>query len=283
MNQLLCIPRTADAAGKAMAAVAEASSWVMVIGHCQADLLEVALASPAAVLAVVPDGLVLNDLREHWAGHWPERLQIAEQLIGAEAGEQAWFHYNDPRHNGPLGPDALGGRHTNLKLERLELREQISLHEALQSWEPAQQAEGALVLIGAWGADLLHQAGGRLQQLHRVLWLLDPSDRAPDTMALAQLDQQLQLSWLVRDASDIQPQGGFLWERDPRLQFEATVLAERDQLLVQRDSLTAERDALAAERNGMQEQFDAINRELDEILALIDQTQADPVGASAQE
>ena len=291
MDQLLCIPRTAEADLAAMGAVAQASTWVMVIGRCQADLLEAALASPAAVLAVVPDTSALEDLRDHWGGQWPERLQLAEQLIGAEAGEQPWFHYNDPRHNGPLGLDALAGRHTNLKLERLELREQISLQEALHSWDAATQADGTLVLIGAWAAALLHQAGGQLQHVQRVLWLVESA--APEL--LAELDQRLQQSWLVRSTTEQQPEGGCLWQRDPRLEFEATVLAERDQLIAQRDGLTVERDAIAterdglfAERDGMQERLDAINRELDDILALIDQAVVEPanepgVEAAAQE
>ena len=284
MDQLLCIPRTAEADLAAMGAVAQASTWVMVIGRCQADLLEAALASPAAVLAVVPDTSALEDLRDHWGGQWPERLQVAEQLIGVEAGEQPWFHYNDPRHNGPLGLDALAGRHANLKLERLELREQISLQEALHSWDGAAQADGSLVLIGAWAAALLHQAGGQLQHVQRVLWLVESA--APEL--LAELDQRLQQSWLVRSTAEQQPEGGCLWQRDPRLEFEATVLAERDQLIAQRDGLTAERDAIAAERDGMQERLDAINRELDEILALIDQAVVEPenepgVEAAAQE
>ena len=278
MDQLLCIPRTAEADLAAMGAVAQASTWVMVIGRCQADLLEVALASPAAVLAVVPDTSALEDLRDHWGGQWPERLQLAKQLIGAEAGEQPWFHYNDPRHNGPLGLDALAGRHTNLKLERLELREQISLQEALHSWDAAAQADGTLVLIGAWAAALLHQAGGQLQHVQRVLWLVESA--APEL--LAELDQQLQQSWLVRSTTEQQPEGGCLWQRDPRLEFEATVLAERDQLIAQRDGLTVERDAIAAERDGLFAEREAITAERNNLTAERDQLIAQRDGLTVE-
>lgn len=226
----------------------------MVIGNSRPECLEAALHESPTVLAVFPDETGLEQLKDYWHGAWPERLQIAQQLIGANACEQIWFHYNDQRCNGLIGPEAWAHRYPNLKLDRRESRHQISLVDALNQWEPAERSDGGLVLIGAWAEELLRGCGTSLQRLQNVLWLTDPGDVSADI--ILELESSLRLSWLVLDATSDQSAGCVVWKRDPDLQFKSTVLAERDELL--------------AEREAMKQRFESINRELDTILGLME-------------
>jgi hypothetical protein len=288
MDRLLSTPRSVEADPEAIAAACCTSSWLMVVGRCGPELLEAILCSAAPLLAVVPDETAVEELHEHWRHDWPEQLQVAEQLVGAEPGELAWFRYNDPRHNGITPPETLQRTSPNLKLQHLELREQITLSQALQGWPAAQADGGTLLLIGSVAEALQGPCSSELKGLQRLLWL--PAQGKPMLEQLVRFDQLLRTSWMVRDPAASAAEGLVVWEHDPRLQFEATVLAERDQLSSQRDQLTAERDQLssqrdqltaerdqlAAERDGLQQRMEAINRELDEILVLMDQAMPEP-------
>ncbi len=240
----------------------------MVVGRCQPKLLEAAISGVAPVLALVPDETAVEELHEHWRHSWPEQLRVAEQLVGAEPGEQAWFHYNDPRHNGVTPPETLQRTCPNLKLQHLELREQITLSQALQGWPAAEAEGGTLLLIDSVAEALQGPCSSELKGLKRLLWL--PAQEEPMPEQLAKLDQQLRMSWLARDPAASAAEGLVVWEHDPRLQFEATVLAERDQLAALRDSLTSERDQLSAHRDQLTTERDQLTAERDQLAALRD-------------
>jgi hypothetical protein len=250
---------------EAVQQAAATASWVVMVGQPSLDGLATALESEAPVLLVLPDERAMQELEERWSRPWPEHVELAALLLAAESGEAAWFHYNDPRLNGLVGPDALRATFPNLRLVRTELRPARTLDDLLADWAPAAgTGQGLLVLCDSAGLSLLAGAGPTLRRVKRLVWW--PNSVEPDAATtFAGLDAALQEQWLVATAPGI-------WQHDESLAFRATVQAERDALLHEREQLVQERDALQARANTQQAQLDRINIELDEILALIDQS-----------
>ena len=235
----------------------EQASWLLMAGVSDAGLIEAISSCGLATLLVLPDGHSLQQLEEEWERPWPEQLQVANVLLGEASGECPWFHYNDPRLNGPIPPEQLQTTHPNLKLEREELRQQITLADLLDSWEPAAD-DGGMVLLGPGAAPEWLQAGlPSLRRSRSVGW--QPRGHA-DTQTV---HPWLEAAWLVPSPPH-EPTGGWLlWQRDETLRFQATVIAERD-------ALATERDGLQEQVRALEERMARINSELDEILALID-------------
>ena len=283
MEQLLGSSRTSTAQCDAIAAVARGSRWLVVVGDCDPGLLAAGLTGPSAVLALVPNGAAVDLVHEHWTDHWPEHLQVMEKLVGSEVGEKAWFRYNDPRFDGVTRPEVLRRTYPNLRLKGMELREQITLAQALQGWPPAQCEPGALVLVGAGAEQVLSPANSNLRTVHTILWLDTPPDLS--TELLAQLDEQLRQNWLLRSQKDESLDRDLIWRRNHQLQQTATLEAERDETITQngqlkaqletiyteRDQLASEKEGITRERDGLQQKLDIVNQELKGTLALIDQ------------
>jgi len=272
---------------------AKTASWVVLVGRPSPDVLEAVLANQKAMFLALPDERARQGLVEARNGNLPEHVELAAMLIGAESGEVAWFHYNDSRHNGLVGPDALLANYPNLRLLSVELRPTSTLHDLLAGWEPAAGAgQGLLVLCDDAGLSWLPGAGQTLRRVEQLAWW--PSSVEPNSATtLDGLDAALQEQWLVATAPGI-------WQHDESLAFRASVQAERDALLhereqlissnsqseariqeleaqyaalsAEREQLVQEREALKVQSNAQQERLDRINSELDEILALIDQS-----------
>ena len=227
-TQLLSTDAAAMVPLNAVREAACTSSWIIVVGRPDVVLLEAVLANPSAVLVALPDDRAIQELEEAHNGTWPGHVELAAALIGAEAGEVAWFHYNDPRHNGLVGPEALLAAYPNLRLLSVELRPQRSLQDLLAGWEPAQGAgQGLLVLCDDAALSWLPGAGPSLRCVERLVWWPSNAD-GEATTAVEGLDTALQEQWLVATAPGI-------WQHDRSLAFRATVQAERDALLHERE------------------------------------------------
>ena len=239
----------------------EQASWLLMAGVSDAGLIEAISSCGLATLLVLPDAHSLQQLEEEWERPWPEQLQVANVLLGEASGECPWFHYNDPRLNGPIPLEQLQTIHPNLKLERVELRQQITLADLLDRWEPAAD-DGGMVLLGHGASpEWLHAGLPGLRRSRSVGW--QPRGHA-DTQTV---HPWLEAAWLVPSPPH-EPTGGWLlWERDETLRFQATVIAERDALAAERDVLLGERDALLAERAGLAAERDALATERDGLQA----------------
>ena len=239
----------------------EQASWLLMAGVSDAGLIEAISSCGLATLLVLPDGHSLQQLEEEWERPWPEQLQVANVLLGEASGECPWFHYNDPRLNGPIPLEQLQTIHPNLKLERVELRQQLTLADLLDRWEPAAD-DGGMVLLGPGAAPEWLQSGPPgLRRSRSVGW---QPRRHADTQTV---HPWLEAAWLVPSPPH-EPTGGWLlWERDETLRFQATVIAERDALAAERDVLLGERDALLAERDGLAAERDSLATERDGLQA----------------
>jgi len=259
-------------------------SWVVLVGRPNLELLDLALGYDAPILIALPDAGAIQELEEAWNRPWPPHVQCIAQLIGPEAGEAAWFHYNDPRHNGGLGPEALLPLYPNLRLRSVELRPTSTLADLLTSWEPAGVGRGLLVLSDDMGLAWLSGAGQTLREVEWLIWC--PSTTAP-THAFAQpeLDAALQEHWLTA-------MGPGIWQHDEAMAFRATVLRERDALLLeceqsrrindqgaarigeleaQQAALTAERDAISQANAAQQAQIGELEAQQAALTAERDQ------------
>lgn len=240
----------------------EQASWLLMVGHSDAGLIEAISSNRVETLVVLPNAHSLEQLQEEWASPWPEQLHVADVLLGEASGECPWFHYNDPRLNGLVPLEQLQNTHPNLKLERVELRQQITLADLLARWEPAAN-DGGMVLLGPGAAPEWLQAG--LPGLQRARSLGWQPGRHAETQTVR---PWLEAAWLLPSPQHDLAEGWRLWQRDETLRFQSTVVAERD-------ALRAERDALQDQVRGLEERMTRINSELDEILALIDSANTD--------
>ena len=269
------------------------ATWIVLLGTADHSLLKVLCSTGAPVLVVEPDESLLDQRAETAAALGLEGVVFLEQLVGAQAEEKPWFRYNDSRQNGVLSLSDLKPRYPNLRLEGIEMRQQISLSQLLASWDPAQADGGLLVLPGHVGAEWLENALPSLQKL-RLLALGSPVREA--SASHSTIEALLRKAWLVRQPLEAsQSLGMEIWLRDSQLQFQATVLAERDRLRSQvlaleeeKLSLISERDGVMAEREKfrgqvrkLEDRMAAINRELDEILALMELEKFESVDPSS--
>ena len=245
------------------------AKWLVVVGISEQNLLTVACACAGPVLVVLPDQSCIDQLQEKWVECIPPRVQLNVQLLGSHFGERTWFYYNDARLNGTIPIEQLQITRPNLRLERVELREQTTLGNLLAGWEPARDDGGMLLIAGPLGP-LLQTAGDHLQQVACLLCI--PQSKAANPVlvtddseltALAELDECCQASWLMRDRDDVHHEAWLAWHRDETLRFEATIVAERDQLL-------SKCDLLQKELASREEQLGRISQDLDKILDLIE-------------
>ena len=183
--------------------------------------------------------------------------------------ERPWFHYNDARLNGTTSIEQLQPIHPNLRLERVELREQITFTDMLDGWQPTHE-DGGMLLITGPVRELLETAGAYLRKVASVVWIpqaianISPGAELEKECAdLAQVDACCQANWLKRDCAHTGPAAWLVWHRDDTLRFQATVVEERDRLLARCELLQA---TLAAR----DEQLSRINQELDSIIGMIE-------------
>lgn len=235
------------------------AKWLVCIGAPHLALLNSLADREHPMLLVLPSrekeqGLLERSGREGWPEHWEPQAQ----LVGAQDGESTWFRYSDPRCDGVIPADQLLLNYPNLKLEGIELRQQISLNTLLETWKPASNDGGVLLLapessdlLGSLNTTLAMRLVGVVQQGFRV-----KPDPDPDLVG------RLGLASLVPLAGGAS-EGACVWRRDPMVYLERTLLAERDQLKDESDGL--ERRVLDLER-----QLAAINSEIDSILSLLD-------------
>ena len=161
-----------------LAQVFRSCQWLVVIGAVDPHVLELAARAPRSLLAVA-ERAQLDPALPVDGG---DNLELREQLVGASSQAVSWYVYNDTRLNGLRAPEALRASYPNLKLERLELRQQISLLDLLQSWEPAGASGGALLAVGALGLAALMGAAEELRQVDDLA--LVGIDRLPDPVGI---------------------------------------------------------------------------------------------------
>ena len=294
------------------------AAWIVLVGTANRLVLECLRGLTPPILIVEPDPGLLEERAEVAAAFGLEGIAFLEQLVGGDAKEASWYRYNDPRLNGVEPLSCLKTRYPNLSLESVEVRQQVSLVQLLQAWEPASVDGGVLVLPEQAGLDWLDGAVPCLRRLRALVWQWGESWPTP---LQQQLDAVLADCWLVPEIDEGLPRlSPLVWRRDSALHFQATVLTQRDQLLkqvqlledsqvalvVERDGVMSERDALrnqvavlegekaslVAERDEVMLERDAlsnqvavlegrmatINNELDDLLALIDQHDIDNIG-----
>ena len=259
------------------------ASWVVVVGDAGDAVLESLCDAHAPILIVESDLAHLETLSHVVTVLGLKDVELIQQLVGGNTVERPWFRYSDPRKDGLLSLPELQSDFPNLQLEGVEMRQQIGLAQLLQEWEPAQVDGGVLVLPAHAEPDWLDLARSALSRLLVLAWRIGDVI-IPNDLALA-LDDVLREAWLVpQDSGCHLPVDFTLWLRDEQLQFQASVLLERDslrcqvqQMELEHRALLAERDDLSQEREDLQRQvrvletrMAAINLELDGILALLD-------------
>lgn len=245
------------------------AKWLVVVGIDEQDLLAVASACAGPVLVVLPDQSSLEQLHEQWLECIPPNVQLKVQLLGSHCGEHAWFYYNDARLDGTIPIEQLQITRPNLRVERVELREQTTLGHLLAGWQPARDDGGMLLIAGPLGS-LLQSAGDHLQKVACLFWIPHPKAASSvlvkedsELTALPELDKCCKASWLMRDLDDVHHAACLAWHRDETLRFKATVVAERDQLL-------SKCDRLQKELASREEQLGQISQDLDKIIDLIE-------------
>ena len=258
------------------------ASWVVLLGTAEEPILDALRGSEIPVLVVEADATLLEKHAKYGDGLGIKKLVFMEQIVGSNADEKPWFHYNDCRQDGELPLSVLKSTFPNLRLESMEIRQQVSLSDLLEAWAPAQADGGVLVLPSNAGLEWLEAAIPHLQRLRLLARRCLPSEVCSSFTAIKIL---LRKAWLLpQQLEDSRSSGLELWVRDASLHFEATVLVERDGLRCQvqilqdeKLNLIAERDERVAERDDLREnvqrlelRLSEVNRELDEILTLMD-------------
>jgi hypothetical protein len=253
------------------------ATWLALVGAVQASHLQLAGRSDRPLLLVPPDQAAADALIEGWAEPWPAHWSCQPQWVGAEGGDQPWYHYSDPRLDGPLPLGAWREHYPNLQLDGMELRPQARLEEVLAAWPPSEADGGLLLLVGVDGAVIgagMAPITARLRQL--LWWPGEPAEALPPPAEAALLEAAL-----VPDTATPVPSPALAWRRDPlhhqltRLHQERDelaaerngLLAERDGLLAERDALASARDALAAERDGVAAERDGLAAERNGLVA----------------
>jgi ribosomal protein S8 len=236
------------------------AAWIVLVGTADRFMLECLRGLSAPVLVVEPDHGLLQERAEASAAFGLQGIVLQEQVVGANSKEVCWYRYNDARLNGLEPLAALKPRYPNLSLESIEVRQQISLAQLLQAWEPALVDGGVLVLPEQAGLDWLDGAVSCLQRLRALCWERGASWSTPSQQ---HLEAVLADSWLVSQMEDMTPQPLLqVWRRDPVLHFQATVLVERDHLLKEVKLLEYDKSALVAERDGVMAEREALSSQL---------------------
>ena len=241
------------------------ASWVVMVDVPDVDLLESACGCGVHVLAVLSDEGDLETIEMNWDGDWPENLQMTSLLLGPETAEVPWFHFNDHRHNGRLPLEVLQSSFPNLRLEKVELRRQITLAEFLERWEPAESDAGLLILGDASPLPLIASGSACLQRLKSVAVLggQQQAHAVEETGWEHEIDALLQANWLVRSVvpADDNP-AGIVWERDEKLRQISTLQMERDGLMSERDVLRAAQGELMLQRDSLEVEKETLRGQL---------------------
>lgn len=239
------------------------ATWLALVGAVQSRHLQLAGRSDRPLLLVPPDQAAADALIEGWPEPWPAHWSCQPQWVGAEGGDQPWYHYSDPRLDGPLSLGVWREHYPNLQLEGMELRPQARLEEVLAAWPAAEADGGALLLVNMGGpvlGDGMAPITARLRQL--LWWPGEPAGALAPPAEAALLEAAL-----VPDTATPVPSPALAWRRDPLHHQLTSLQRERDELAVERDGLLAERDALASARDALAAERDGVAAERDGLAA----------------
>lgn len=241
---------------------AEQANWCVLVGRGGTALaLELAqLGKPLLVVEADPEQV--EELQRQLAEEPTGALTVCCELLGSEAGETCWYRYNDPRRNGPMGPEAMPTHFPNLRLLSLELRPQRRLDALLSAWEERRKGlgdatlrgPGVLVGTGVEALPVLQGCGPWIERFETLYWAFSWLGAEAHAEAWEELLHQS----CLRESNPPPPQ-----QESPRwsvLHQHREDLLERKlhealrhiaNLSSERDSLANELDALRAERDGL--------------------------------
>ena len=139
------------------------ANWLILIDVLNLELIKCATQCAGNLMLVFSRESFIEWVETGVESPFPEKTEIAQLLIGEETLEVPWFYFNDNRQDGPLPLEVLQQSAPNLSLRSVEMRQQITLGQLLERWEPAEEDGGLLILGDKVSKRLLISGGSRLK------------------------------------------------------------------------------------------------------------------------
>ena len=245
------------------------ASWLILIDVIDLDFIKYAIQFTCNALLIFSRESLIEWVEASIEYPWPETVQITQLLIGEETLEVPWFHFNDARHDGLLPLDLLKQSAPNLRLESVEMRQQITLGELLERWEPSGDDGGILLLGSKVSNQLLISGGANLQHAQMIGSLGDDKSSQPDEDddKLNELESLLKDNWLEKSTELDTHSGNTLWIRNEELLQISMLANDLQALSSERDALLSERDSLHLQHSSLANDLQALSSERDALLS----------------
>jgi len=125
------------------------SPWLVLVSKGGASIAQELARLDKPLLVIEADPEQVEELHRQLAEQMISAPTVYCDLLGPEVCETSWYYYNDSRHNGCAGLEALQPDYPNLRLQSHKPRLQRRLDEVLTTWEKPGSSTGNGLLEGA--------------------------------------------------------------------------------------------------------------------------------------